>query len=159
MSLLCYFPFFFFFWCVPLLNTMFRDFGSIFSTLLPGTMAKLEPPEGGTFLDGLEVRVAFGKVWKQSLSELSGGQRSLLALSLILALLLFKPAPLYILDEVYLLLFQFQISQQVKKEKHSWFCICQVDAALDLSHTQNIGRMIKAHFPHSQVKSPSQPFT
>ncbi|XP_057523244.1 structural maintenance of chromosomes protein 2-1-like [Amaranthus tricolor] len=101
-----------------------NDFGSIFSTLLPGTTAKLEPPEGGTFLDGLEVRVAFGGVWKQSLSELSGGQRSLLALSLILALLLFKPAPLYILDEV--------------------------DAALDLSHTQNIGRMIKAHFPHSQ---------
>lgn len=78
----------------------YRDFGSIFSTLLPGTMAKLDPPEGGTFLDGLEVRVAFGTVWKQSLSELSGGQRSLLALSLILALLLFKPAPLYILDEV-----------------------------------------------------------
>ncbi|KHN37626.1 Structural maintenance of chromosomes protein 2-1 [Glycine soja] len=101
-----------------------NDFGSIFSTLLPGTMAKLEPPEGCSFLDGLEVRVAFGSVWKQSLSELSGGQRSLLALSLILALLLFKPAPLYILDEV--------------------------DAALDLSHTQNIGRMIKAHFPHSQ---------
>jgi structural maintenance of chromosome 2 len=29
--------------------------------------------------------------------------------------------------------------------------VLQVDAALDLSHTQNIGRMIKAHFPHSQV--------
>ncbi|KAG0478466.1 hypothetical protein HPP92_013185 [Vanilla planifolia] len=101
-----------------------KDFGSIFSTLLPGTMAKLQPAEGCNFLDGLEVRVAFGSVWKQSLSELSGGQRSLLALSLILALLLYKPAPLYILDEV--------------------------DAALDLSHTQNIGRMIKAHFPHSQ---------
>ena len=26
----------------------------------------------------------------------------------------------------------------------------QVDAALDLSHTQNIGRMIKQHFPQSQ---------
>lgn len=101
-----------------------KDFGSIFSTLLPGTTAKLDPPEGCSFLDGLEVRVAFGGVWKQSLSELSGGQRSLLALSLILALLLFKPAPLYILDEV--------------------------DAALDLSHTQNVGRMIKTHFPHSQ---------
>ncbi|GFQ08628.1 structural maintenance of chromosomes protein 2-1, partial [Phtheirospermum japonicum] len=25
-----------------------------------------------------------------------------------------------------------------------------VDAALDLSHTKNIGRMIKTHFPHSQ---------
>jgi len=56
-------------------------FGSIFSMLLPGTMAKLEPPEGGDFMDGLEVGVAFGGVWKQSLSELSGGQRSLLALS------------------------------------------------------------------------------
>lgn len=101
-----------------------KDFGSIFGTLLPGTTAKLEPPEGCTCLDGLEVWVRFGTVWKQSLSELSGGQRSLLALSLILALLLFKPAPIYILDEV--------------------------DAALDLSHTQNIGRMIKAHFPQSQ---------
>ena len=100
------------------------DFGSIFSTLLPSTSAKLEPPEGESFLAGLEVKVAFGGVWKESLTELSGGQRSLLALSLILALLLFKPAPIYILDEV--------------------------DAALDLSHTQNIGRMIRAHFPYSQ---------
>ena len=46
------------------------------------------------------MQVGFGDVWKQSLSELSGGQRSLLALSLILAMLLFKPAPIYILDEV-----------------------------------------------------------
>ncbi len=36
----------------------------------------------------------------------------------------FKPAPLYILDEV--------------------------DSALDLNHTQNIGRMIRQHFPQSQ---------
>eukprot|EP00873_Tetraselmis_striata_P016930 jgi/Tetstr1/437194/TSEL_002764.t1 len=75
-------------------------------------------------MDGLEVKVAFGGVWKQSLTELSGGQRSLLALSLVLSLLLFKPAPIYILDEV--------------------------DSALDLSHTQNIGRMIKTHFPFAQ---------
>lgn len=52
--------------------------------------------------------------------------RSLVALSLILAMLLFKPAPIYILDEV--------------------------DAALDLSHTQNIGQMLRTHFTHSQVK-------
>ena len=133
-----------------------------------------------TVLDGLEVKVAFGDVWKKSLTELSGGQRSvilhtknnyrdlirnsqvfylisiilllyllhntctcipyllcitsdylyyciyrsLVALSLILSLLLFKPAPLYILDEV--------------------------DAALDLSHTQNIGQMLRTHFHHSQ---------
>jgi len=66
------------------------DFGSIFSALLPGTSAKLAPPEGGTVMDGLEIKVAFGGLWKESLSELSGGQRSLLALSLILSLLLFK---------------------------------------------------------------------
>lgn len=101
-----------------------RDFASIFSTLLPGTTAKLEPPEGCTVLDGLEVRVAFNGVWKESLTELSGGQRSLLALSLILSMLLFKPAPMYILDEV--------------------------DAALDLSHTQNIGHMLRTHFTNSQ---------
>merc|ERR1712066_274408 len=101
-----------------------HDFGSIFSTLLPGSKARLQPPEGLDVLDGLEVKVAFGDVWKDSLNELSGGQRSLVALSLILSLLLFKPAPLYILDEV--------------------------DAALDLSHTQNIGQMLKTHFKHSQ---------
>ena len=39
-------------------------------------------------------------------------------------MLLFKPAPIYILDEV--------------------------DAAFDLSHTQNIGVMLKQHFKQSQ---------
>jgi structural maintenance of chromosome 2 len=101
-----------------------KDFGSIFSMLLPGTQSKLEPMEGATVMEGLEVKVAFNGVWKESLTELSGGQRSLLALSLILSLLLFKPAPMYILDEV--------------------------DAALDLSHTQNIGLMLRTHFSSSQ---------
>ncbi|KAF2259851.1 RecF/RecN/SMC protein [Lojkania enalia] len=100
------------------------DFGQIFNELLPGSFAKLDPPEGKTIAEGLEVKVMLGKVWKQSLTELSGGQRSLIALSLIMALLQFKPAPMYILDEV--------------------------DAALDLSHTQNIGRLIKTRFKGSQ---------
>lgn len=120
-----------------------EHFGNIFSRLLPGTQCKLnkiknaEPEdeeedddEESSILDGLEVKVAFGTdandrpIWKESLSELSGGQRSLLALSLILSLLLFKPAPLYILDEI--------------------------DAALDLSHTQNIGILISKYFAKSQ---------
>ena len=50
--------------------------------------------------------------------------RSLAALALILALLQYKPAPMYILDEV--------------------------DSALDPSHTQNIGRIIKERFTESQ---------
>lgn len=40
-------------------------------------------------------------------------------------MLKFKPAPFYILDEI--------------------------DAALDISHTENIGKMIKNHFSQSQV--------
>lgn len=51
------------------------DFGQIFAELLPGSFAKLEPPEGKDVSAGLEVKVSLGKVWKQSLAELSGGQR------------------------------------------------------------------------------------
>lgn len=60
-------------------------------------MAKLQPDEGKTVLEGVHIKVALGKTWKENLSELSGGQRSLLALSLVLALLLVNPAPMYIL--------------------------------------------------------------
>lgn len=52
-----------------------KDFGEIFNLLLPGNTAKLDPPEGGEISQGLEVKVCLGKVWKQSLTELSGGQR------------------------------------------------------------------------------------
>lgn len=110
-------------------KTVNSSFKSIFSTLLPNSSAELVPytnPETNveSFYEGLEFKVGFGGIWKKSLSELSGGQRSLLALSLILSMLRFKPAPVYILDEI--------------------------DSALDLGHTQNIGKMIKHHFPNSQ---------
>ncbi|CAI2372855.1 unnamed protein product [Moneuplotes crassus] len=98
---------------------------AIFSTLLPGTQAKLRPIDETSILnEGCSLSVAFNGVWKNSLSELSGGQRSLLALSFILAMMKYKPAPIYILDEI--------------------------DAALDLENTQRIGEMIKKHFKNSQ---------
>jgi len=100
------------------------DFGGIFAELLPGNFAKLQPPDGRDLTHGLEVKVQLGSVWKQSLTELSGGQRSLIALSLIMSLLQFKPAPMYILDEI--------------------------DAALDLSHTQHIGQLFRTRFKGSQ---------
>ena len=101
--------------------------GEIYSVLLPGTGAKLNPvfeASNDNEIVGLELKVSFGGVEKESLSELSGGQKSLLALSLILALLKYQPAPFYILDEI--------------------------DSALDLSHTQNIGLMIRKYFTNSQ---------
>ncbi|KAL8450643.1 hypothetical protein Emag_003126 [Eimeria magna] len=91
------------------------NFSAIFEQLLPNAQAKLVQVDPDDLVKGLEMKIAFHHKWKESLSELSGGQRSLLALSLILALLKVKPAPVYILDEV--------------------------DAALDLSHTQNIGKI------------------
>jgi len=54
------------------------DFGSIFAELLPGNFAKLQPPEGMDITEGLEVKIRLGSVWKASLTELSGGQRSVL---------------------------------------------------------------------------------
>jgi len=101
------------------------NFSEIFRTLLPyadSKLIKVEDDAGN--IVGINLGVAFNGMWKQSLSELSGGQKSLLALSFILALLKYKPAPLYILDEI--------------------------DAALDLSHTQNIGIMIAKYFKDSQ---------
>jgi structural maintenance of chromosome 2 len=70
-------------------------------------MLEIEDPDN--IQNGIRIKVAFNNMWKESLTELSGGQRSLLALSLVLALLKYRPAPIYILDEI--------------------------DAALDLSHT------------------------
>jgi structural maintenance of chromosome 2 len=102
-----------------------HDFGETFALLLPGSYAKLiKTDPNGDITKGLEVKVQLGSVWKESLVELSGGQRSLVALALIMSLLQFRPAPMYILDEV--------------------------DAALDLSHTQSIGQLIKTRFKGSQ---------
>lgn len=98
-----------------------KNLGEIYSMLLPGASAKLENVDE---LSGLEMKVGFNGDWRSNLGELSGGQRSLLALSFILALLKVNPAPIYILDEI--------------------------DAALDMSHTQNIGLMLKTHFSQSQ---------
>jgi len=100
------------------------EFGKIFSSVLPGAQACLRQINPKDINAGLEICVAFNGLWKESLDELCGGQRSLVALSLVLAMLLFNLVHFYILDEV--------------------------DAALDLFHTQNIGKMLKQHFKQSQ---------
>lgn len=75
-----------------------------------------------------EIKVSFEKDNStrtvSSLSELSGGQRSLIALSLIFSMLTFNPAPFYIFDEI--------------------------DAALDLNYTQSIGEIIRNEFKGAQ---------
>lgn len=99
--------------------------------LLPGAMASMEwidtqvgRGDNAREVKGVQMKIGFNGKWKQSMTELSGGQRSLLALSFLLAMLKYKPAPFYILDEI--------------------------DSAMDLSHTENIGYIISRFFPQSQ---------
>uniref|UniRef100_A0A0A9YHW3 Structural maintenance of chromosomes protein 2 n=1 Tax=Lygus hesperus TaxID=30085 RepID=A0A0A9YHW3_LYGHE len=66
-------------------DTVNRHFNSIFSTLLPDSQATLNKLERDGLVVGITMSVALGGIWKTSLTELSGGQRSLLALSYILA--------------------------------------------------------------------------
>lgn len=99
------------------------DLSDIVSHLLAGAEAYLEDITDEKGVRGFELGVKLTGV-KKGLLELSGGQRSLIALGLVLALLKFNPAPIYILDEV--------------------------DAALDLGHTQDIGRLLRNQFKTSQ---------
>jgi structural maintenance of chromosome 2 len=73
---------------------------------------------------GIKMKIGFNNHWKESMTELSGGQRSLLALSFLLAMLKYRAAPFYILDEI--------------------------DSAMDLAHTENVGYIISQFFPQSQ---------
>ncbi|KAM0676166.1 Structural maintenance of chromosomes protein 2 [Gurleya vavrai] len=73
--------------------------------------------------ENFEIRVKIGN-WKESLSELSGGQRSIVALCFIFAMLTYKPASFYLFDEI--------------------------DSALDLSFTQSIGENIRKKFNDAQ---------
>ena len=99
------------------------DLSKVFAVLLPGSQASLRMMDSNDLSKGVFFDVKLGAT-STTISCLSGGQRSLLALSLIFSLLLYKPCPLYILDEI--------------------------DAALDLNHTHNIGILIKKSFPQSQ---------
>ena len=68
--------------------------------------------------------IVFQRQNMKSTHELSGGQKSILALSLIFSILIFKAAPFYILDEI--------------------------DAALDFCNAKNISGLILESFSFAQ---------
>ncbi|KAH9958739.1 SMCs flexible hinge [Russula dissimulans] len=120
-------------------TTWEKGFGGIFAELLPGNFAKLQPPENQDLMDGLEIKVKLGStlvpltrvssntshvIPTPNPTRMPQRNRSLIALSLIMALLEFKRAPMYILDEI--------------------------DAALDLSHMQHIGTLFRTRFRGAQ---------
>jgi structural maintenance of chromosome 2 len=101
-----------------------NSFKTIFTTLIPLCSAKiLAIKNKSEKWIGIKFKIFVNNIQKKSI-ELSGGQKSILALSFIFSLLVFRPAPFYILDEV--------------------------DAALDLCYSKNVSRLIFQNFSFAQ---------
>src|SRR5699024_10381453 len=78
-----------------------REFEQVFATLLPGGEGRLVLTDPNDMLTtGVEVEARPpGKKIKR-LSLLSGGERSLTAIALLIAIFKARPSPFYVLDEV-----------------------------------------------------------
>jgi len=80
-----------------------RNFAEVAGTLFPGGEGRLtltEPDEDDDALPGIEVHLRPVGKKVQKLSLLSGGEKSLGAISFLFALFLARPCPFYLLDEV-----------------------------------------------------------
>lgn len=77
-----------------------KDMGKIFKMLLKDCDARLVKKDKNNINAGIKVEVCFSGHWDNSLTQLSGGQKSFLVVSLIFAMLKYNPAPIYILDEI-----------------------------------------------------------
>ena len=78
-----------------------REFVTVFSTLFPGGEGRLVLTNPGDMLTtGIEVNARPpGKKMKR-LSLLSGGERSLTAVAMLVAIFRARPTPFYVMDEV-----------------------------------------------------------
>ena len=82
-------------------NDVAREFELVFATLFPGGEGRLvltEPDD--MLLTGIEVEARPPGKKVKRLSLLSGGERSLTAVALLVAIFRARPSPFYLLDEV-----------------------------------------------------------
>jgi chromosome segregation protein len=78
-----------------------RAFEQVFSVLFPGGTGSIYLTDHDNMLTtGLEVNVKPAGKRIERLSLLSGGERSLAALALLIAIFKARPSPFYVLDEV-----------------------------------------------------------
>merc|ERR1711937_1001740 len=76
------------------------------------------------FQEGIMLSVRLPKQSWKNIRDLSGGERTLSSLSLVFALQMYKPTPIYVMDEV--------------------------DAALDFRNISIVGHYIKNHTQNTQ---------
>lgn len=101
-------------------------FKKTFADIFPGGRGELHLTDENDLLEtGVDIDIQIPGKKAQSVSLLSGGEKSLAAIALIFAILLYRPTPFLILDEV--------------------------DAALDDANTNLINRLIKDIAGKSQV--------
>ncbi len=80
---------------------MAREFAAVFATLFPGGEGELVLTDPADMLaTGIEVNARPPGKKVKRLSLLSGGERSLTAVALLVAIFRARPSPFYIMDEV-----------------------------------------------------------
>ena len=122
-----------------------RHFAETFKELVPGGSGKLlmktaspstseggDSSSGGYGYSGVVIRVRFvGSGDTQTMQQLSGGQKTMVALCLIFAIQRCDPAPFYIFDEI--------------------------DANLDAAHRSSLAHMIERQVTEPEARSPPEP--
>jgi chromosome segregation protein len=107
-------------------NAVNECFRLVFSQIFQGGRGELTLTDETDFLEtGVDIDIQIPGKKAQSISLLSGGEKTLAAIALIFALLLYRPTPFLVLDEV--------------------------DAALDDANVSLFNRLIKDVSLHSQV--------
>ncbi len=103
-----------------------KCFQEIFTRLFPGGRAELRLTDENDLLEtGVDIDIRIPGKRTQSVSLLSGGEKSMSAIALIFSILLYRPVPFLLLDEV--------------------------DAALDDTNIGLFNRLVKETVSHSQI--------
>ena len=104
-------------------NACFKE---VFAHIFPGGHGELLLTDENDLLEtGVDIAIQIPGKRAQNVSLLSGGEKSLVAIALIFAILMYRPSPFLVLDEV--------------------------DAALDDANTNLFNRLIKDIAEKSQV--------
>ena len=103
-----------------------RCFREVFTRLFPGGRAELLLTDESDLLEtGVDIDIRIPGKRTQNVTLLSGGEKSLSAIALIFSILLYRPVPFLLLDEV--------------------------DASLDDSNISLFNRLVKETVSHSQI--------